>query len=245
MWIQRMIWILGRVLFWMLLLPLMVGVIYSLSNDKWLESLVFIALCILVIYKGLVRLTIQANSFAVRDDKVVLFFPKKTVRDRFEFASRGQTIVHLPHYGLLDRPYVIEIFSPDSRGGLSSCRLSLSLGHIMDLAAWQRAYDNFVRYQEQLSLVVKKQLLKSSDRIALPSSDVLEVKDEDEYLEPIIAELNLGLESLGLKIDKATCKFSAGPTLVRLIAAEQEMVEKAALPGESSQEDAELAVPAQ
>jgi hypothetical protein len=245
MWIQRMIWILGRMLFWMLLLPLLVGSIYTLSNDKWWESLVFIFLSVLVLYKGLIRLTIQANSFVVRDDKVVNFFPMKTVRDRFDFASRGQTIVHLPHYGLLDRPYMIEIFAPDNRGGLNSCRLSLNLGHVMELTAWQRAYDNFVRYQEQLSLVVKRQLLKSSAHMALPSLTLREEEDVDKYLEPIVAELNLGLEGLGLKIEKATCKFTAGPTLVRLIAAEQEVVEKAVLPGEASQEDAELKLPAQ
>ncbi len=232
MWIQRMIWILGRVLFWMLLLPILGGIIYTLSYEKWWAALTFIVLGVLVLYKGLIRLTIQANSFAVRDDKVVLFFPKKTVRDRFDFASRGQTIVHLPHYGLLDRPYILEIFSPGNSGGLKSCRLSLNLGHVMELAAWQRAYDNFVRYQDHLSLVVKSQLLKSSAHIALPSFALREEEDMDEYLEPIVAEMNLGLESLGLKIEKATCKFTAGPTLVRLIAAEQEVVENTVFPGD-------------
>jgi hypothetical protein len=59
-----------------------------------------------------------------------------------------------------------------------------------------------------------------------------EEEDMDEYLEPIVAEMNLGLESLGLKIEKATCKFTAGPTLVRLIAAEQEVVENTVFPGD-------------
>jgi len=243
MWIQRMIWLLGRMLFWMLLLPLLGGIIYTLSHDQLWAALVFIVLCVLVIYKGLIRLTILANSFVVCDDKVVFYIPKKTVRDRFDFASRGQTIVHLPNYGLLDRPYEIEIFSPDERGGLNSCCLSLNLGHVMELAAWQRLYDNFVRYENQLSLVVKKQLLKSSGHLTLPKLPLREEEDVDEYLAPIVAELNLGLENMGLKIEKAMCKFTAGTTLVRLIAAEQKLVEKAVLPGEVSQEDAELIFP--
>jgi len=245
MWIQRMIWILGRVLFWMVLLPILGGIIYTLSNDNWGAALLFIVLGVLVLYKGLIRVTIQANSFVVRDDKVVFYFPRKTVRDRFEFVSRGQTIVHVPHYGLLDRPYIIEMFSPGTTGEVNACRLSLNLGHIMELSAWQRAYDNFVRYHDHLSLVVKGQLLKSSAQIALPSFDVRENEDRAGYLEPIIAEMNLGLESLGFKIEKVVCKFTAGPTHVRLIAAEQEAAEKAGLPGESYQEDAEPTAPAQ
>jgi len=244
MWIQRMIRFLGRMIFWMLLLPLLIGIIYTLSHDQWWAALIFIVLCVLVLYKGLIRITIQANSLVVRDDKVVFFIPKKTVRDRFDFSSRGQTIVQLPHYGFLDRPYEIEIFSPDNRGGLNSCRLSLNLGYVMELTALQRSYDNFVRYQNQLSLVVKRQLVKSSVHMVLPSLPLRE-EDVNEYLEPIVAELNLGLENLGLKIEKAMCKFTAGPTLVRFVAAEQEVVEKTVLPDEASQEDAELILPVQ
>jgi len=245
MWIQRMILLLGRMIFWMLLLPLLFGIIYTLSHEQWWAALIFIVLCVIVLYKGLIRLTIQANSLVVRDDKVVFFIPKKTVRDRFDFSSRGQTIVQLPHYGYLDRPYEIEIFSPDNRGGVNSCRLSLNLGYVMELTAWQRAYDNFVHDKGQLSLVVKRQLVKSSVHMVLPSLSLREEEDVDEYLEPIVAELNLGLENLGLKIEKALCKFTAGPTLVRLVAAEQEVVEKAVMPGGASQEDAELILPAQ
>ena len=51
-------------------------------------------------------------------------------------------------------------------------------------------------------------------------------EDMQEYWKPLVAELNLGLESVGLKIDEATCSFSTGPTLVRFVAAEQEIVEK-------------------
>jgi hypothetical protein len=228
----------------MLLLPLLVGIIYTLSTEQWLASLVFIALCVLVLYKGLVRLTIQANSFVACDGNVVMYIPKKTVRDRFDFASRNQTIVHLPSYGLLDRPYEVEIFSPDNQGGLNSCCLSLTLGYVMEMDAWQRLYDNFVRYEDQLSLVVKKQLLKSSAELALPAPPLREGDSVDEYLEPIIAELNRGLESTGLKIEKATCGFSAGPILVRLIAAEQKLVDESESPGEVSQEDEILKLPA-
>lgn len=244
MWIQRMLWHLGRMMFWMLLLPLLIGIIYTLSHDQWWTALIFIVLCVLVLYKGLIRLTIQANSLVVRDDKAVFFIPEKTVRDRFDFASRGQTIVQLPYYGLLDRPYKIEIFSPDNSGVLYSCRLSLNLVYEMNLTASQQAYDNFVRYQDQLSLVVKRQLLKSSTDLVLPSFPLREEEDVAGYLEPIVAELNLGLEKLGLKIDNAKCKFATGRTLVRLVAAEQEVVEKAALPGGADQEDAELVLPA-
>jgi len=227
MLLQKMIWLLGRMIFWMLLLPLLIGLIYTLSYGHWRAALILIVLCVLTLYKGLIRVTIQANSLVVRDGKVVFFIPEKTVRDRFDFASRGQTIVQLPHYDVLDRPYKMEIFSPDNRGGLNSCRLSLNLGYVMELTAWQRVYDNFVRYHDQLSLAVKRQLFNSSAHMVWPSFPLQGEEDMNEYLEPIVAELNLGLENLGLKIEEATCKFTAGPTLVRFIAAEQEIVEKA------------------
>ena len=239
MWIQRMIWILGRMIFYMLLIPLLVGIVYALSHDQWTAALTYLVLCVLVLYKGLIRVKIRANSIAVRDGKVVYVIPEKTVRDRFDFASRGQTIVQLPHFGLLDRPYKLEIFSPDTKGGLNSCRLSLNLGYIMELTGWQRTYDNFVLYQDRLSLAVKGQLLKSSAQLAwpfpLPGEEGME-----EYLKPVVAELNRGLENLGLKIEEATCTFTAGPTLVRFVAAEQEIVEKAAVPGGASREGARL-----
>src|SRR6202521_3682498 len=239
MWIQRMIRLLGRMIFYMLLIPILVGLVYTLSHDQWRAALIFMVLCVLVLYKGLVRLKIPANSLVLRDDKVVFFLPEKTVRDRFDFASRGQTIVQLPHFGLLDRPYKLEIFSPDNKGGLYSCRLSLNLGYIMEFTAWQRAYDNFVLYQEELSLGVKRQLFKSSAPLVCPFPLKGE-EDREEYLKPIVAELNLGLENLGMKIEAATCTFTAGPTLVRFVAAEQEIVEKAVLSGGASQEGAGL-----
>jgi hypothetical protein len=235
LWVQRMIRLLGRMIFWMLLLPLLIGLVYTLSHDQWTAALIFIVLCVLVIYKGLIRLKIPANSVVVRDGKVVFYIPEKTVRDRFDFASRGQTIVQLPHFGLLDRPYKLEIFSPDTKRGLYSCRLTLNLGYIMELTGWQRAYDKFILYQERLSLEVKGQLFKSSAHLSWPAPAPGE-EDMEEYLKPIVAELNHGLEDFGLKIEAAVCSFTAGPTLVRFVAAEQEIVEKAVVTGGAAQE---------
>jgi hypothetical protein len=228
MLVQKMIRILGRMIFYMLLVPLLIGIIYTLAHDQWLAAVILMVLCIFALYKGLIRIKIQANSLAVRDGKVVFFIPEKTVRDRFDFASRGQTIVQLPHFGLLDKPYRMEIFSPDSGGGVNSCRLSLKLGYVMELAGWQRLYDNFALHQDQLSLLVKQELFKSSVRLPFPQVDAA---DLDESLQPLVAELNLGLENFGLQIEEATCTFTSGPTLVRFVAAEQELVEKALLPG--------------
>jgi hypothetical protein len=239
MWIQRMIWLLGRIIFYMLLLPLLLAIVYALSHDQWMAALIFIVLCVLVLYKGLIRIKIPANSVVVRDGKVVFFIPEKTVRDRFDFVSRGQTIVQMPHFGLLDRPHKLEIFSPDTKGGLYSCRLSLNLGYIMELTGWQRAYDNFVLYQDKLPLAVKRQLFMSAVHLVCPFP-LQEEEDRKEYLKPIVAELDLGLEDLGLKIEEATCTFTAGPTLVRFVATEQEIVEKAVVSGGASREGAGL-----
>jgi hypothetical protein len=233
MLIQKLIWFLGRMIFYMLLVPLLIGLVYALSHDQWTAALVFLVLFVLVLYKGLIRLTIPANSVVVRDGKVVFYIPEKTIRDRFDFASRGQTIVQLPHFALLDRPYKLEIFSPDTRGGLNSCRLSLTLGYIMDQTGWQRAYDHYVVLQDRMSLAVRRELFKSSARLAWPSPPHGE-EGMEEYLKPIVAELNSGLENLGLKIEGATCTFTAGPTLVRFVAAEQEIIEKAAVAGGAS-----------
>jgi hypothetical protein len=239
MWVERMIRFLGRMIFYMLLIPILIGLVYTLSHDQWRAALIFMLLCVLVLYKGLVRITIPANSLVVRDGKVVFLIPEKSVRDRFDFASRGQIIIQLPHYGLLDRPYKLEIFYPANNGGLNSCRLSLNLGYIMELTRWQRAYDNFVLYEDQLPMEVKRQLLESSAHLVWPLP--LQREEEmEEYLKPIVAELNLGLENVGMKIEKATCTLTTGPTLVRLVAAEQEMVEKALLSGGASRKGAGL-----
>ena len=227
MWVQKLIWFLGRMIFYMLLLPLLIGMIYTLSHDQLLAALVFLVLFVIVFYTGLIRVRIRANSVVVRNGKVVFYIPEKSVRDRFDFVSRGQTIVELPSYALLDRPYRIEIFCSDNGGGVNSCRLSLNLGYIMELTGWQRAYDNFVRYQDQLPFAVKRQLFNSSAQMVWMSSHQGK-EDMNEYLKPIVAELNLGLETLGLKIEAATCTFNAGTTLARLVADAQEIVEKTA-----------------
>jgi hypothetical protein len=226
MGIQRFIWVVGRISFYALLLLLLVTVIYTLSHDQMLAGLISGVMFFLALYYGLIRLKIPAYSVVVRDGKVVFFIPETTVRNRFDFVTRGQTIVELPHYGLLDRPYKLEIFSPDSEGSLFSCRLSLDLDYLMEPTAWQRAYDSFVLHQERLSLEVKRLLLKSSARLVCRPVPLQGEEATQEYLKPLVAELNLGLESVGLKIEEANCSFTAGSTLVRFVAAEQEILEK-------------------
>jgi hypothetical protein len=226
MTIQRTIWVVGRICFYMLLMLLLVVVIYTLSDEQFLAALISGVIFILVLYKGLICIKIAAYSLVVRDGKVVFFIPETTVRNRFDFVSRGQTIIELPHYGLLDRPYKLEIFSPDNEGGLYSCRLTLHLDYIMEPAAWQRAYDSFVLHQERLSFEVKRLLLKSSARLVCRPVPLHDEKAMQECLKPLVAELNLGLESVGLKIEEANCSFTAGSTLVRFVAAEQEILEK-------------------
>ncbi|MBK5276355.1 MAG: hypothetical protein JJE30_15080 [Desulfuromonadales bacterium] len=224
--IQRIIWAVGRISFYAVLLLLLVTVIYALSHDQMLAGLISGILLIIALYFGLIRLKIPAYSVVVRDDKVVFFIPETTVRNRFDFVSRGQTIVELPHYGLLDRPYKLEIFFPDSEGGLYSCRLTLDLDYLMEPSAWQRAYDSFVLHQERLSLEVKGVLMKSAARLAGRPVPLQGEEAMQEYLKPIVAELNHGLESVGLKIEEAKCSFTAGSTLVRLVATEQEILDK-------------------
>jgi hypothetical protein len=221
-----MIRIIGRITFYALLLMLLVTVIYTLSHDQWLAGLISGVVFILTIYKGLICLKIPAYSVVVRDGKVVLFIPETTVRNRFDFVSRGQTIVELPHYGLLDRPYKLELFCPDGKEGLYSCRLTLHLDYLMEHSAWQRAYDSFVRHQARLSLEVRRLLLKSSAGLVCRPAPLPGEEAKQEYLKPLVAEFNLGLESVGLVIEEADCTFTSGPTLVRLAAAEQEKVEK-------------------
>jgi len=224
--IQRIIWVVGRILFYALLLLLLVTVIYTLSHDQFLAGLISGVLFIIALYQGLICLRIPAYSVVVRAGKVVFFIPEKTVRNRFDFVSRGQTIVELPQYGLLDRPYKLEIFSPDSEGGLYSCRLTLDLDYLMELAAWQRAYDCFVLHQEKMSLEVRRVLLKSAAHLVCRPAPLEGEEAMQEYLKPLVAGLNLGLEDIGLKIEKASCSFTAGSTLVRFVSAEQDVVEK-------------------
>jgi hypothetical protein len=224
--IQQIARILGRILFYSLLFLLLILVLYTLSHDQWLAGLITLTMFILVLYRGLIRLKIPAYSVVVRDGKVVFFIPETTVRNRFDFVSRGQTIVELPHYGLLDRPYTLEIFSPGSEGGVCSCRLSLHLDYLIEPAAWQRAYDGYVKHQDRLSLEVRRLLLASSGSLVCRPVPVQGEEAMQEHLKPMIAEINRGLESVGLKVEEAHCSITAGSTLVRLIAAEQEKVEK-------------------
>ena len=65
--------------------------------------------------------------------------------------------------------------------------------------------------------------------------------EREEYLKPVIEELGRALESLGLKIEEATCTFTVGLTVVRLVTPEQEMMEQEAAPGGGSREGAEPA----
>lgn len=225
--LQRIVWLIGRIMFYMLLFMLLSMVIYALSQDKFLAGLIFGVMFIITLYFGLIRLRIPAYSVVVRNGRVVFLITEKTVRNRFDFVSRGQTIVELPHYGLLDRPYKLEIFSPDSAAGtLFSCRLTLDLDYLMDQTAWQKAYDGFAIHQDNLSLEVRRLLLKSSERLVCRPVPVQGEEAMQEYLKPLVMELNHGLESVGLHIEKATCSFTNGSTLVRFLATEQEIVEK-------------------
>ncbi|GFO54473.1 hypothetical protein GMSM_14800 [Geomonas sp. Red276] len=224
MFIQRLIWFFGRMIFYMLLLPLLIGVVYTLSHDQWVASVIFLVLMVLVLYHGLIRIRIPANSVVVRDDKVVFFIPEKTVRDRFDFVSRGQKIVELPSWALFDRPFRVEIFFPDGEGGVGACRLTLALGYVMELTGWQRLYDHYVSYQEQLPIAVKRQLSESAAQLDW-LSPLSEDQDVDDYLQPVVAELNLGLENIGLKIEEATCTFDARKVLARVVADDQVLIE--------------------
>jgi hypothetical protein len=226
MTIERFTWIVGRILYYSLLFLLMALVIFTLSHDLFLAGLILLVLFVLVLYKGLILISIPAYSIVVRDGKLVFFIPEKIVRNRFDFVSRGQTIVVLPHYGLLDRPYKLEIFSPDNEGGLYACRLTLHLDYDTDLTALQRAYDSFILHHDKLSFEVRRLLVKSAARLVCPPVPLQNEEAIQEYLKPLVADLNLGLESVGLKIEEATCLFTAGSTLVRFVAAEQGILEK-------------------
>ncbi|MBJ6723229.1 hypothetical protein [Geomesophilobacter sediminis] len=225
MFVQRLIRFLGRMIFYFLMLPALIGLIYTLAEGELRAALVFLIVFVLVLYFGLVRIRVPANSVMVRKGKVVYFIPEKSVRDRFDFASRGQTIVELPSFRLLDRPHVVEIFFPDRQGGVISCRLSLTLSYIMDLTSLQRAYDYFIRYQDELPLIVKRKLYNSAARITWPSPPKGD-EDANAFVQPALAELNSGLETLGMKIEEATCTFDAGSTLARLVSDEQVTVER-------------------
>lgn len=229
MTIDRLTWILERVFYYLLILILLVSEIYTLSIDNFLSALILLVVFIFVLYKGLVCISIPANSLVLREGKVVFLIPEKSVRNRFDFVSRGQTIFTLPHYSLLDHPYTLEIFSPDNKEGLYACRLSFQLGYNTELTALQHAYDSIILHQDWLKFEVSRLLLKSLGCLACPPVPLQNEGAIQEYLKPLVAELNLGLESVGLKIVEANCSFTAGPTLVRFVAAEQAIFEKESL----------------
>jgi len=233
MLIQKITRILGRLIFYTLLLILMGVVIYTLATEKWLASLISGILFLLLLYKGLIRQKIPGSSILVHDGKVVSFIPEKTVCNRFDLVTNGQTIVELPRYGLLDRPYKLELFAPDKADGLYSCRLSMQLEYDLEPAALQRTFDCFLLYQEKMQWEVKRVLMKSSASLVCRRVPLEGEESMQEYLKPIVAELNSGLESVGLKIEEASCIFTAGSSLVRFVAAEQEVLEKAVAAGVS------------
>jgi hypothetical protein len=90
----------------------------------------------------------------------------------------------------------------------------------------QRAYDSFILHHDKLSFEVRRLLVKSAARLVCPPVPLQNEEAIQEYLKPLVADLNLGLESVGLKIEEATCLFTAGSTLVRFVAAEQGILEK-------------------
>lgn len=230
MTIDRLTWILERVFYYLLMFLLLASAIYSITHDYAPAALILFILFMIVFHKGVVCISIPANSLVMRKGKVVFLIPEKSVRNRFDFVSRGQTLFTLPHYSLLDHPYKLEKFSPDGKGGVYACRLSLQLGYDTELAALQRAYDSIVAHEEWLKFEVGRLLLKCLGSLACPPVSLPDEEAVQEYLKPIVAELNLGLESVGLKIVGASCSFTTGPTLVRLVAAEQAIFEKESPP---------------
>jgi hypothetical protein len=214
----------------MLLITSLIFLIYTLANQMLTAATIFLVVSTIILYFGLIRIRIPANSVAVRDGKVVYCIPEKSVRNRLDFYTRSQTIVELPHFNLLDRPYKLEIVSPNTEGGVTACRLSITLGYSKDMEGLQRAYDNYIRHPEKMSRVVKKELLRSASRLALPYG-VPEEEEREEYLKPVIVELDRALEPLGMQIEEATCAFTVGQTVVYLVTTEQEIMEQEAAPG--------------
>lgn len=226
MQLHRIVWYVDRFAIYVVLSVLFVVVMFTLAFQQWLISIIAMVMFILALYKGLIRLKILKNSVVVRDGKVLFFVPETTVRNRFDFVSRGQSIVKLPEYQLLDRPFKVEIFYPGREGTVCSCRLSLLFAYLMQPAAWQRAYESFVEHGERLPLEVKKVLLKGCAQIELQPVTITGEDAMREYLTPIVSHLNLVLESVGLEVADVQCSFIEGPTLARLLGADQQDVEK-------------------
>jgi hypothetical protein len=224
--LQRIVWLVGRIFFYSLLFLFLGIVIYMLSHDLFLGGLIFGVLFVLVVYKGLICITIPAYSLVVRDNKVVFFIREKVVRNRFDFVSRGQIIFELPHYSLLDRPYSLELFFTENDGNLYACRLSLYLDYDLEISALQKAYDSIIVHRERLSVEVRKLLSKSAACLVCQSAPLQSEAAKEEYVKQLVVAFNRGLESVGLKVEEAKCSFTSGSTLVRFVAAEQEVLEK-------------------
>lgn len=224
--LHRMVWFANRFTIYVVLFVLLVATIVTLAYEYWLVSLVAMVAFFLALYKGLVRLKILTNSVVVRDGKVVFFVPETTVRNRFDFVSRGQSIIELPEFQLLDRPFKVEIFAPGREGTVWCCRLSLRFEYLMQPEAWQRAYDSFVAHGERLPSAVKKLLVESSARMELQPVVMAGEEAMREYLTPIVAHLNRSLADVGLEVVDVQCSFAQGPTLARLLGADQQEAEK-------------------
>jgi hypothetical protein len=224
--IQRIIWLSGRIMFYLSLFLLLLVVTFSLAKEHWWTSLAAMVILVLTIYRGLIRLKVPANSVIVRDGKVVFYIPRTTIRNRFDFVTRGQSIVELPEYQVLDRPFKMEIFFPGSEVTVHSCRLSLRLFYLMQPAAWQKAYDCFVEYHERMPMAVRKLLLKSGDGMVLRPPAITGEDAVRRFLTPIVSALNLELGSIGLEVVDVRCSFTAGSSLARLVASEQEILDK-------------------
>lgn len=225
--LQRMVWFVDRFAIYAVLFALLVGLTLALAHELWLISMVILVVFLLALYLGLVRIKILTNSVVVCDGKVLFFVPETIVRNRFDFASRGQRIVELPEFQLLDRPFKVEIFLPGREGRVGCCRLSLRFEYLVQPEAWQRAYDSFVTHGERLPLEVKRVLQKSCAGMEL-TLPVAATGDEAmrEYLAPVVAHLNRALAEVGLEVVEVQCSFAEGPTHARLLGADQQEVEK-------------------
>jgi len=213
--IQKLTWFLERTLYYALLLLTVGAVIISFASDKPVAGLIALILMMAVIHKGFARITIPAKSVLIRDDKVVLFVPEKTVMNRFDIISRGQSIVTLPVYGVFDQPYKLELFIADGEH-VASCLLTLKLAYGTDLAAWQSAYDSFSSHGNRLAEAVRSQLQEAAAGLSLGSLPEQRDGDQQEFLEPIVAALNGSLASIGVEVKDASCSFETGRMLVRV-----------------------------
>jgi len=224
--LQRFVWFVDRFVIYLVLILLSAVIIIGLTYEVWLLSLIGGILFLFALYKGLIRLKILRNSVVVRHGRVFFFVPETTVRDRIDFITRGQSIVNLPEYQLLDRPFKVELFFPGHEGRVCSCRLSLRFAYLMQPIAWQRAYDSFVTHGERLPQEVKRLLLQSCDLLELRSAASTSEDGLREYLTPVLSILNKGLEGVGLEVADIQCSFTEGSTLARYLAGEQQEFEQ-------------------